>query len=250
VLYRTAIYDLEQAGAVLARYRESAPSQPDDVHAVGTLKTAADARWIPQAQRGRPALVITAIATDAHTAGASPFGELFAEKPAAFREEVMPYADLQKLGDYSEPHGHLYFTKSCYLGDISADAAAELVTAAEGMCSPLSAIDFEYLRGAISSEPAAAESSFPGRHAPYLCTFSAHWKIAAHGAENVSWARKAFQKLIPYEYGGGYVNYVQDRRPGGSEGIYGPEIHRRLSSAKAHYDRGNIFHHNQNICPV
>ena len=168
--------------------------------------------------------------------------------PAGTLERVLSFADLQALGDHSEPHGHRYFTKSCYLGEMGPAVAEAMVRNAGEIRSPLSCVDFEYLRGAITDVP-DEDSAFPGRAAPYMYTASAHWTDPDADDEEAAWSRRSIARLTEWQYGGSYVNYVQDQPALGSVDIYGAGRYRRLRAIKRRYDPDNLLRHNQNIAP-
>jgi FAD/FMN-containing dehydrogenase len=248
--YRTAVFGLAQAEAALSSYRRFAPKQSNDLHAVGALKIAGDQPWIPAELHGRPVLALTALFTGDPADGPEAVAGLFDPVPAAAsRERVISFAELQALGDFSEPPGHRYFTKSGYLSDVSGDTAIELLKSSRGMLSPLSSIDFEYLRGAIA-EPTLEDSAFPRRAAPYMCTFSAHWTDPAQDGPNIQWARDSLDRTSRDHCGGSYLNYVQDEPVGGAPEIYGTAAYRRLAEVKRRYDPANVFRHGVNIAPA
>jgi FAD/FMN-containing dehydrogenase len=239
--YRTALFDLDQAEAALIRYRRFAPGQPDDVHAVGALKIAGGQDWIPVGLRGAPVLSLTAISTGDPHDGPAVLAGLFDANPGrASRERVVSFAELQALGDFSEPHGHRYYTKSCYLQDLSEPTVGGLLKSAADLPSSLGSIDFEYLGGAIAAG-SAAESAFPKRDAPYMCTFSAHWTDTAEDRANVQWARDSVARTDRDRIGGIYLNYVQDEPADASRKTWGEAFYQRLAATKRTYDPENVF---------
>jgi FAD/FMN-containing dehydrogenase len=249
-LYRqVAVFGLADAAAALDGYRLFAERQDRDLHAVGALKRAGHQSWIPTALRGEPALFLTTIRLGDPADGPSRTAPLLAHTtPAGVLEGPISYAELQAMGDHSEPNGRRYFTKSCYLTQLSAGPIAELVEATREMPSPLSSIDFEFLGGAIQEVPDEA-SAFPGRGAPYMCTVSAHWEDDADDADNIAWSRRGVDRLAAWQYGGAYVNYLQDERPDRVREIYGAR-YERLAAVKGRYDPLNIFSANQNVHPA
>jgi FAD/FMN-containing dehydrogenase len=226
----------------LADYQAFAERQNRDLHAVGALKHAGDQAWIPAGLRGSPAVFLTAVWLGDPADGHEHTAPLF-ETAAATTSRVLSYAQLQALGDHSEPHGNRYHTKSCYLTALP-DAVLE---AGRDMPSALSSVDFEYLRGAIADGP---DSAFPGRDAPYICTVSAQWTDPARDAENAAWCRRAVGRLTDWSHGGAYVNYLQDEDPGAVGAVYGASRMARLATVKRRYDPDNVFAGNQNIPPA
>lgn len=247
VYLRRAVYPVAQAGPVLAAYQEFAEAQGADLHAVGTLRRATANTWVPAGLDGRPALYLsTAWFGDPAHGRAATEALHGALAPAGAAEEVLSYAALQALGDTSEPHGHRYYTKSCYLTGLSA-AADELAAATTEIPAPLSTIDFEFLRGAIAAD--SAESAFPNRDAPYICTASAHWTDAADDDRNAAWSRRTIGRLDSWRHDGVYVNYQEGSGNSRAMDTYGGPRYRQLADVKGKYDPNNLFRGNQNIRP-
>ncbi|MFD7921588.1 FAD-binding oxidoreductase [Streptomyces sp. NPDC059740] len=240
MFYRSALCGLDRAEAALRAYREFAPGQPDDLHVVGSLKIAGRAETVPAALRGEPVLALNALFTGAPEDGPAAVAGLFDRVPAALStDRLIGFAELQALADTSEPHGHRYYTKSAYLTDLSPDTVPGLLASAADQPSPLGSIDFEYLRGAISRGP--ADSAFPGRDAPYICTFSAHWTDRAHDEPNIAWARASLARTAGDRFGGAYSNYLQDEPGDALRATYGEERYRRLAVVRSTYDPKGLF---------
>lgn len=250
VCHRSGVWPMPDAPAALAAYREFAERQPADLHAVGAMKIAGPADWVPAGLAGQPALFLTAAWLGDPDDGPDAIAPLFADSaPTATLDRVLSFAELQALGDHSEPHGHRYFTKTCYLGELTDGPIGTMVANAREIRSPLSCVDFEFLRGAIADVP-DGDTAFPRRDAPYIYTASAQWIDPAEDAEHVTWSRRCVARLGPWRTGGAYVNYVQDEPDGGTADIYGEHRHRRLAALKHRYDPVNILRHNQNVAPA
>jgi FAD/FMN-containing dehydrogenase len=250
VHHHTGVFPLADAAEALARYREFAVEQGPDLHAVATLKIAGQQDWIPERLRGVPALFLTATWFGEPAQGPDRTAPLFATAaPDATWTRLLSFAELQALGDHGEPHGNRYYTKSCYLSDLTEGPVAQLLDATREIASPLSAIDFEYLRGAITDVP-DGDSAFPRRDAPYICTVSAQWTDPAEDAGHRAWSRLGVERLAEWHYGGAYVNYLQDEQPGKVAEVYGSARYARLAALKRRYDPGNVLSGNQNISPA
>ena len=241
---RTGVYSLDNAREALAAYRDFAEKQPADLHTVGALKQVSAQDWIPAPMHGKPALFLTAGWFGAPADGSVATKPLFdATTPAVVRTQLMSYAELQSLADHSEPHGNRYYTKSCYVIDLTDQPIEEFLGAARDIRSSRSCIDFEYLRGAIDDVP-DEDSAFPGRAAPYIYTASAQWTDIRRDPENVEWSRRSVERLGPWWYGGGaYVNYVQDEPEAKFVDVFGESRYRRLAAVKQRYDPHNVLRH-------
>lgn len=244
----SAVYPLMDALAALRGYRDFAAAQPDDLQVTGAFKRAPAASWIPSQLHAEPVLALTGVWLGDPAIGEWICDPLFAEvTPAARRSERTPFAQAQAMGDGAEPAGRRYFTKSCYLRDLTGPAAETLLAAAEALPSPYSTIDLGYLLGAIAAVSGAA-TAFPRRRAPYICTASAAWERADGDAACTAWARGLIDALREHHYGGSYVNYTQVGATSALD-VYGPERYARLARLKAEVDPGNVFRGNHNIVP-
>jgi FAD/FMN-containing dehydrogenase len=238
VYMRQLTYPLNEAAEAIDGYRKFAEAQSDDLHTVAALKhSAAD---------GLPALFLTAVWLGEPEEGRSAT-ETLAEGviPATSLERVLPFPVLQGMGDQSEPAGNRYYTKSCYLSELSGELAAHLMTAARECPSHRSSIDFEFLGGAINDP--SIDSAFPHREAPYMCTASAQWIDAIEDEANITWARRTIADLDTWHHGGAYSNYIQDKTD--PVAVYGPQRYERLAALKSRYDRSNILGGSQMIVP-
>ncbi len=192
--HHVAQYPLEEAAQALAAYRAFAGHQPRTLHTVGTLKRVPgdDPPEPPGAALpGRVVLRLSSAFFGDPQDGPRQVARLMRLAPSrTVTGRVISYAELQGLGDHSEPMGHRYYTRSGYLTDLPAEAAASMLGSAKEMPSELSSIDFEYLRGAIADQP-ARDGAFPSRDAPYIVTASAQWTDPAGDEENAAWPAAA-----------------------------------------------------------
>ncbi|GAA2591352.1 FAD-binding oxidoreductase [Streptomyces axinellae] len=250
----TAVYGLDQAPEALEAYRTFTGKLSADLHIGGGFKIAGAYPgrdgWLPEGLRGRPVLSLTAVwfGRPEEAAGAiEPF--LDAARPAASIRRTPTHVELQAAGDHERPVGNRYYTKSSYLDDLTAPVFEQLVATADGIPSPLSSVQLEYLRGAVA-DVAEEDSAFPGRNAPYIYTVSSQWTDPATDHTHIGWTRDAVARLAPYSYGGAYVNYLQDEPRAKVAEVYGATRLARLAAVKAAYDPDNVFHLNQNIPPA
>ncbi|MEU8925018.1 FAD-binding oxidoreductase [Kitasatospora sp. NPDC048545] len=251
---RTAVYELADAETALAHYRAFSGELSADLHVAGALKVAGQygghETWLPDELRGRPALYLTAVWFGAPGRAEAASEPLFAAlRPAASTGGELSHRRLQSGGDHERPDGNRYFTKTRYLTDIPPQANVEMADSLAAMPSPLSSINFEYLRGAIADVP-DEDSAFPNRDAPFIHTVSAQWTGPQEDAGNIAWTRRSVERLDPWSHTGGYVNYLVDEPADKVREVYGDARYRRLAAVKETYDPHNVLHHNQNIRPV
>jgi hypothetical protein len=161
----------------------------------------------------------------------------------------IPYLALQERGRGTEPAGRRYYTSSCYLGDLPDPVVDLLVSAAADCPSPISVIDLGYLLGAIARVP-DADTAFPRRAAPYICSASAAWDDPADDDANVAWSRSLTRGLRDWQFGGSYVNYTSLDGGSSARSIYDPAHYERLAALKSLVDPDNVFRVNHNIAPA
>lgn len=250
VWLRSWLLPLVKAGEALAAYRAAAPAQPDDLQIVAAFKRAPVTEEIPATLRGQPVLALTAVWLGDEPDRARRLCDgAFGGTGAPFVQTLrLTFAELQARGAGTEPAGRRYYTSSCYLRELS-DPVIERLTAAAAACpSRASVIDLGYLLGAIERVP-EADTAFPRRKAPFICSASAAWVDAACDTENVAWARDLTASLREWQFGGSYVNYTPVR-DGNARSVYGPAHYDRLATLKAGFDPGNLFPGSHNIVPA
>lgn len=248
VFHRRAVYVAEQALPALRAYRDFAEKQTNDHHAVLAFRRMPDDAGVPEAVRDRPVVSVTVTWFGTPESGPAMTDALFTDRPALDSARHTRYLDLQSLADFAEPSGNRYYTRSRYLTEFPDEAMAHLLTATAEAPSTLSAIDFEYLGGAISNGSTDA-AAFPHRRAGYLCSASAQWLTPADDGPNMSWSRRTVDGLAPWLDHGGYVNYLPTDAEARAEDTYGTRVLDRLREVKRRYDPQNRFHRNHNIRP-
>jgi FAD/FMN-containing dehydrogenase len=250
VAYRSAVWRSEDAPAALAAFGMHAPAQSDDSQILGALKYASSATWLPADLHGTPVLGLSSVWFGDPESSDNAADAAFATvPPAAVTTRVLSFADLQAMGDESEPPGWRYYTKSCYLCDVGTDTAEALAVAMRTNPSHLSTVDLGFLGGAIARVDPAG-TAFPSRSAPFMCAASAAWLDPAGDQENIAWSRATIAAMSPWADGGAYVNYMQHEPSEVVAALYGADHHRRLVELKNRYDPTNVFRGNQNISPT
>ena len=161
----------------------------------------------------------------------------------------MPYTAQQTMLDDGFPSGWQVYWRGEFLTGMPDALIDDVVARFAQAPSPLSAIIFERMGGAVSRVP-ADESAFTHRDAPFNLAIVSRWTDPADAERNIAWTRAFTDSLTPYTAGGGYVNYL-----GVGEGAdrvrtaYGADKFARLVAVKDAYDPHNVFRLNQNIPP-
>lgn len=245
------IYALDDGETVIRAWRELMTDAPDEMSSLVLLMSVPDAPPFPEPLWHTPALAVVTVYTGPPEEGEramQPLREL--ATPIFDLSGPIPYLALQSAFDPLFPVGRFYYWKSTYLDDLSDAAIDTMVARAKARHSPLSAITFWQLGGAIS-RIAPEAMAYSRRDAPFLASAEASWTDHALDEEEIQWARETLAALQPFSRGGAYLNFpgFGEDREALLRASYGPNYD-RLTELKAKYDPGNLFRMNLNIKPA
>jgi FAD/FMN-containing dehydrogenase len=163
----------------------------------------------------------------------------------------MPYTQLQKMFDESNPWGILGYEKALYLDDLTDDAIRVMTEYLPRKVSPLSFTPVFVLGGAYRRFPEEASAFGGSRSARFAVNIAAICPSPDLLEADRAWVRSFWQALRPYASGAGsYVNFMTEYEEDRVRASYGSTKYERLARMKAEYDPGNIFHLNVNIKPA
>jgi hypothetical protein len=158
------------------------------------------------------------------------------------------YCDLNSMFDATYPKGMLYYWKSSFLNVLSDESIDKMIEAVESCPSKYTGILVEHWHGALARVP-QDRTAFPHRLEGFNLGLISQWQDPADNEANVAWTREVFTELQPFCAKARYVNYLDQDDGADLSGPYGAN-YARLSQVKARWDRGNLFHLNQNIQPA
>jgi FAD/FMN-containing dehydrogenase len=243
-------WSLDDAPRVLRAYRELAPEQPNEWKATVIALPAPPV--LGKSFAGRPCLMVCQFwASDDLEAGRRAFRPLCeAAKPEAYEISRMPYETLQQIQDEDCRHGNGNYTKGGYLSDIGDGVIDALVESVRDLPSTGSGIELIPHGGAqLALEEDA--TAFPDRGAAYSFNVFSRWPLDASSELCMSWARRSYGRLLPYESGGVYTGFFSvDDDQSRVLAAYGESKYRRLVNLKRQYDPENVFARNANISPA
>jgi FAD/FMN-containing dehydrogenase len=241
VLGGMVIYPLDQAREVLRFYRDFSATLPDEAEAYAALLTAPQGMPVAALILGYNGPVADG---EKVLAPARRFG-----KPVADVVGPMPYAARQRLLD--EPnatHGLQRYWRSAFTETLSDALIDVLVEGAKTFSSPLSALLFFHMHGAVTRVP-PTETAFAPRRAQWDFDAIGQWADRGESAIHTAWVRALWSKLEPHLQGSAYVNHLAaDDRPEKVRASFGTN-YGRLRALKAVYDPTNLFRVNANIVP-
>jgi FAD/FMN-containing dehydrogenase len=249
VMAGLALYPMARAREVIARFREVTADPDEELTALLVLRKAPPAPFLPAEVHGQPVVGIAVChigSLDNGTRAVAPIKAI--EAPIVDLISPKPFAAHQTLFDAAQPAGRRYYWKSDYFDDLSDDVGEILISHAEKLVSPHSAVLFMQLGGAAARLP-GDHSAAGNRDARFVVNVNASWEDTSNDAVNVAWAQAFWEDLHPHANGGVYVNFLNDDEAGRIPSAYGGELMGRLAALKAKYDPDNLFRVNQNIAP-
>jgi len=247
VMLCAPMYALEDAPAVLPRWRDYIATAPDEFTPLAVFWSVPEG--FPQELVGRPIIILAGV-----YAGPVEEGERVAKPlrglatPLLDLSGPMPFTAVQSAFDPFFPKGLLQYWKSTYVESLSDDLLDALCELAAARPSPKTTMDIWPQMGAVAR--VSTDATAFGPRPPFLIAFESTWTDPAENEANITWARGAWTSMQRFSSRGIYLNF-----PGFGEekeelvrSAYGPN-YARLKSLKTTYDPTNLFRMNLNIPP-
>jgi hypothetical protein len=251
VLGGLMVYPRELAGELLPAWRDHMASAPDELCGAFAFLTAPPEEFVPEEVRLKPVCGVIVLYAGPAEEGEAAVADLKGAlgPPAMDMVVPMPYTVVQQLLDAGNPPGRPQYWKSDHLRELSDEAIDVLITYANRIKSPFTAVVLEPKGGAISrvDEMAAA---LPGRDAACAFYGISQWEDPAEADSHIAWARELGEAMKSFSSGNIPLNFVMDEGQERVQTTYGPEKYARLVALKDRYDPENVFCLNQNIRPT
>lgn len=244
------VYHLDDAPAMMRRWRDFVATAPDEVTLDPLFWTLPDLPDFPEDTRGMPIFALVGM-----YAGPADDGERALAPLQDFGAPVMDlggraiYSETQSMFDPFFPSGLRYYWKSLFMDEMSDETIERVVAIAWDRPTALSVMGIRHLRGAISNVPEVA-TAYGNRRATYNLSIDTSWEDPALDERAVEWTRRAWSELHGMTGGGVYLNFAglgEDNDALARAG-YGRNIE-RLRQVKRRYDPDNLFRGNVNIAP-
>jgi hypothetical protein len=249
VLAGPSVWSMDDAEAVLRRYRDLLPTADENLSGFFAFMTVPPAPPFPESLHGQKvcAIMWCWLGKPEELDGAlAPLRDAIA--PVFEHIGPIGYPALQGMFDALYPPGLRWYWKGDFIRTLPDEAIALHVAHAREMPTPLSAVHLFPIDGAVH------------RVAPDATAFGyrdCHWSSVIVGVgerledDDVirDWTRNYWQALHPYSAGGAYVNFMEDEGEERVRAAYRGNYD-RLAAVKSRYDPANLFRHNQNIRPA
>jgi FAD/FMN-containing dehydrogenase len=245
-------WSLADSGQALKSVRELLPTLPDDMGVmVGGMSAPAEP-FVPEQHHLAPGFALWLASFTSTEQLDSMAEQVRCTLPPLFELLTpIPYTELQKLVDASQPWGSFAYEKGLYLDDLSDDAIAVMVEHLPQKASPTSSIAMFPLAGAYR-RVRDEDTAFGGRRsARFMVTIGAPCPTAELLGADRPWVRAFWEALLPHAPGvASYVNFMAEYEDDRVRAAYGAEKYDRLAHIKTRYDPNNVFHLNANIKPA
>lgn len=243
-------FAISDAPAVLEGFRSFTKSSPDEISAMLMYYWIPPGPPFPEALWGQPAITVPTIYS-----GDPKDGERLLEPVRHFAKPIFdlsgqfPFTVLQSMLDGGFPEGWLYYWKSTYVNELSAELLETVMDLGANRPTPMTGLGLWQLGGAFGRVPEDA-MAFANRSSPFLVTIEATWQDPADSERCIAWARGAWSALRRFGNGGLYANFAGFGEENNelTRAAFGGNYN-RLVELKTAYDPGNLFHINLNIPP-
>lgn len=138
--------------------------------------------------------------------------------------------------------------KATFVDELGDELIVVLIDAFIVVRSPLSAIAFEPMGGAVARVPETATAFSHRRHAFSLLILGG-WIDGVDTEANIGWTRRVWDAITPFASSAAYVHYLGLEGEQWARDAFGVN-HARLARVKRAYDPTNLFRLNQNVEPA
>ncbi|MBW4639934.1 MAG: BBE domain-containing protein [Gloeocapsa sp. UFS-A4-WI-NPMV-4B04] len=233
VLSGLLLYPLEQAKAVLHRFKEFIATAPDEL----TIESG-----FFQMPDGQTVLFLSPTYCGSIAAGEQAIAPLrtFGE-PLVDGVQPVTYNALIHGLDATAPKGRHYYIQTRSLKGLQAKTIEVLLEQGLPLSSPFSMIGLDNFHGA-ASRVAVSETAFALRQDHLMVRMIAAWEPQSPAEEqrHIKWAQNISQALAPYAFKGGYINLLDEKEQERVPLAFG-QNYERLLDLKRTYDPDDVF---------
>lgn len=243
-------YEVDDAPAVMAFYRDYIMSAPEELGCFFAWQIAPPLPFIPEDRVGDLFCALVSCwngPADEADAVLEPLRDVAEVKfhhcgPA-------PFPALNGAFDGLVPKGMQHYWKADFATDLTDEAIASHVE--HGRKTPfVSSTMHMYPINGAAHRVGADETAFGHRDKTFAPVIAGMWPDPADNAKNTQWVKEYYDAIHPHSGSdGGYINFMSGDDDHRAAQNYGANYD-RLAQVKATYDPGNLFHVNQNIEPA
>jgi FAD/FMN-containing dehydrogenase len=245
-------YPIEDAGRVLAGWRDAVAGAPDELSTAAVIWSLPVVPELPEHLRGQTYVGVAGLWAgdpDEGERATRPLRKL--ATPLLDMSQTKPYIDLQRELDAYFPAGLRYYWKALYLDGLPDAAIDATVDWSLRRPSERTLMVIRHCGGAIS-RVGAEETAFGDRSSEWMLSIDSTWDDPADDEVNIGWTRDFWDDAHRFaQRGKTYFNFpgLLEEGEAAVRASYGAN-HARLARIKADYDPDNLFRLNQNIRPA
>jgi FAD/FMN-containing dehydrogenase len=246
------MYAVEDAPRVLPAWREFMETAPEEVSSSALFWGVPANDHFPPELHGKSIVAIAAVHCGDPGVGESVIAPLRTlAEPLLDLSGQLPYVALQTAFDPFFPKGWLYYWKSLYLDDLSAESMDSIIQLGFTRPTTDALIALWHIKGGAASRVAPDATAFGRRDRPYLLSLDTTWTDPGDTERCMTWTRNAWSSMQRFGPGGLYLNFAGfgEEKEALVRAGYG-DNYDRLAALKATYDPDNLFRMNQNIRPA
>ena len=162
----------------------------------------------------------------------------------------MPHIARQSMLDEGNAeYGTRRYWKSGFTDELSDEIIDTVAAAAREFSSPMSAILFFRVHGAVT-RVAPDATAFGLRSPKWDFNVMTQWTDASETDRHKSWTRELWSRLEPMTSGAAYVNHMSGEESQEIVRASFGDNYSRLAAIKRQYDPDNLFRINTNIPPA
>jgi hypothetical protein len=250
VLAGRIVYPMAKARDLLRFHREYAPTVPDELTIIVSLRICPPLAIYPREIHGTPVISFLVCYAGPPEAGARVLRPLRALGGTSVDlVSAQPYREHQMLFDAGVPFGILAYYKTQHLAALTDEVIDTVLDHMARISSPQSNVLIYQLGGAVGkiAEDAMAYSH---RDPAYTLELTTYWSDPLESDPHVRWTRDLWTAVRPLSTGGAFLNFLGDEGAEGIRAAFPPGKYARLVELKDKYDPTNFFRLNQNVTPT
>jgi FAD/FMN-containing dehydrogenase len=232
---------------ILRLFTAAADNAPDELSTIAILARLPALPFVSPEHHGLLALMVRVAYAGDLQCGQQALAPLRAlATPLADAVTPIPYR-LMYAAEGPDPARVRMATRSMFLDELDARAAATIFERMQAQPSPTTAVQIRVLGGAMARVRADA-SAFAHRDRSMMVTFVANHQDADQAASHEAWVADSLTALSPAARGV-HVSFLGDEGDARVHEAYPADTYKRLATIKRRYDPTNLFRVNQNIAP-
>jgi FAD/FMN-containing dehydrogenase len=252
VIAGLVVHPVEDAGKLLAFYRDQTATFPDELTSGLLLFHLPPAPFLPPELHGVPVAALALCYAGDQETGEQvlrPLREF--GSPIADLVQTVPYSEAQTMADALWPPELHYYWKSSYIQELSDDAIDTFVEHVASVPSSKTVVLVEQSTSGAIGRVGPDATAFAHRDWPLNLLISSGWVDTADTERNIRWTRSFAAAMQPYTADAHYSNYnsLEDESDKRLRAAFGKN-HRRLAEVKHAFDPMNMFQLNANIQPA